>query len=129
MFTTLNDNILTSLQCLLHSGTTIIDPSGQTRRVFPKLFSYVCDFPESAKITATYSAQNSARPCSLCHIGKTELALPNVRTTLRTERHQEDLWKRMQIVSDTEVEALKAEWSCYNVKVSPTLLLCLFVVI
>jgi Plavaka transposase len=87
--------------------------------VFPRLFAYVCDFPESAKVTCTYSGVNSARPCSLCEVERAELANPYAVMTPRTEDKQHDLFLDMQEArTNAQREEIKKKWSIHNVQVA-----------
>ena len=57
----LND-ILEPLRQASHGSLTMKDPSGTEQEVVPFLYAYVTDYPESSKVTATYSAVNCNLP-------------------------------------------------------------------
>ncbi|CAI7852820.1 unnamed protein product, partial [Closterium sp. NIES-53] len=46
-------------------GFKMKDPNGVEHLVIPMLYAWVCDFPESCKITCTLSGTTN-RPCSIC---------------------------------------------------------------
>ncbi|CAI5457537.1 unnamed protein product [Closterium sp. Yama58-4] len=63
------------LQPILESlkiGFMMKDPNGVEHHVVPMLYAWVCDFPESCKITCTLSGATN-RPCSICYAHKDHL--------------------------------------------------------
>lgn len=63
------------------------DPAGTTRSVFPRLFSYVVDDPESKDLLCIKGG-NSAYSCELCWVPKDRLWDVTVMYDMRTEKDQ-----------------------------------------
>ncbi|CAI5484311.1 unnamed protein product [Closterium sp. Yama58-4] len=64
--------VITVLQPLLDgiaSGFRLRDPFGDWQTVQPLLYAWVCDYPESGKISCTLS-HGSRMPCSICYAAK-----------------------------------------------------------
>ncbi|CAI5464126.1 unnamed protein product [Closterium sp. Yama58-4] len=53
-------------------GIAARDPWGVDRVIWPILFSYVADFPETCKVSCTQQ-HGSAMPCSLCYVDRGHL--------------------------------------------------------
>ncbi|CAI5529972.1 unnamed protein product, partial [Closterium sp. Naga37s-1] len=61
-----------TLCCSHHRGIAARDPWGVNRVIWPILFSYVADFPETCKVSCTQQ-HGSAMPCSLCYVDRGQL--------------------------------------------------------
>ncbi|CAI5464675.1 unnamed protein product [Closterium sp. Yama58-4] len=81
--------VITVLQPLLDgiaSGFRLRDPFGDWQTVRPLLYAWVCDYPESGKISCTLS-HGSRMPCSICYAAKEHLSA--ARNTPRTPEQQQ----------------------------------------
>ncbi|CAI5471626.1 unnamed protein product [Closterium sp. Yama58-4] len=82
--------VITVLQPLLDgmaSGFRLKDPFGDRQTVRPLLYAWVCDYPESGKISCTLS-HGSRMPCSICYAAK-HLGAVKARNTPRTPEQQQ----------------------------------------
>ncbi|CAI5464606.1 unnamed protein product [Closterium sp. Yama58-4] len=83
--------VITVLQPLLDgiaSGFRLRDPFGDWQTVRPLLYAWVCDYPESGKISCTLS-HGSRMPCSICYAAKEHLSAVKARNTPRTPEQQQ----------------------------------------
>ncbi|CAI5475350.1 unnamed protein product, partial [Closterium sp. Yama58-4] len=64
--------VLADLIVASHTGIARRDPWGVDRVIWPILFSYVADFPETCKVSCTQQ-HGSAMPCSLCYVDRGHL--------------------------------------------------------
>ncbi|CAI5460944.1 unnamed protein product [Closterium sp. Yama58-4] len=83
--------VITVLQPLLDgmaSGFRLRDPFGDWQTVRPLLYAWVCDYPESGKISCTLS-HGSRMPCSICYAAKEHLGAVKARNTPRTPEQQQ----------------------------------------
>ena len=94
------------------------DPNGVEQNVVPLLYAYVTDYPESSKVTATYSAVNCSRPCSLCLCPGDELDDVTHVAEVRTEEHQQSLMETMRQSRNGVSTQLQKEYSTFPVNVS-----------
>ncbi|CAI5477905.1 unnamed protein product [Closterium sp. Yama58-4] len=81
--------VMTVLQTLLDgiaSGFRLRDPFGDWQTVRPLLYAWVCDYPESGKISCTLS-HGSRMPCSICYAAK--MSAVKARNTPRTPEQQQ----------------------------------------
>ena len=102
----------------MYRGIDILDPFGVTRKVFPMLFSYNCDYPESSKVTCTFSGVKSQKPCSLCLCPTRDIADPKYKISMRTEVEQKGWLENTLLLSMNEKLAEQAAMSTVLVKVS-----------
>ncbi len=72
------------LNCIFHA---LKDPEGKEHLVFPRLFSYVVDDPESKDVTCIKGG-NSAYPCELCWVPNDQLSNVTLKFADRTEKQQ-----------------------------------------
>ncbi|CAI6012840.1 unnamed protein product [Closterium sp. NIES-65] len=64
--------VLADLIAASHTGIAARDPWGVDRVIWPLLFSYVADFPETCKVSCTQQ-HGSHMPCSLCYVDRGQL--------------------------------------------------------
>ncbi|GJP59465.1 hypothetical protein CLOP_g12258 [Closterium sp. NIES-67] len=82
---------LTMLHTILEGrecGFLLKDPNGVEHLVKPMLYAWVCDYPESGKVTCTLSGGTS-RPCSICYAEKEHLDCVTAENTPRTPARQQ----------------------------------------
>ncbi|CAI5484685.1 unnamed protein product [Closterium sp. Yama58-4] len=83
--------VITVLQPLLdgmESAFRLRDPFGDWQTVRPLLYAWVCNYPESSKISCTLS-HGSRMPCSICYAAKEHLGAVKARNTPRTPEQQQ----------------------------------------
>ncbi|CAI5464795.1 unnamed protein product [Closterium sp. Yama58-4] len=83
--------VITVLQPLLDgiaSGFRLRDPFGDWQTVWPLLYAWVCDYPESGKISCTLS-HGLRMPRSICYAAKEHLGAVKARNTPRTPEQQQ----------------------------------------
>ena len=70
-----------------HTTIHVQDPTGKVQLVFPRLFTYVVDDPESKDLTCIRGG-NSAYPCEICWVPKSDLSNLSMYHAQRTEAQQ-----------------------------------------
>ncbi|CAI7751367.1 unnamed protein product, partial [Closterium sp. NIES-54] len=100
----------------LKSGFKMKDPNGVEHLVIPMLYAWVCDFPESCKITCTLSGTTN-RPCSICYAHRDHLcavSTSNVnRTIVQQQGIKEDWYKPFD-----DKKTIGMEYSTFDVDCS-----------
>lgn len=81
-------HLLAALKKASNEGLSLVDPQGQQQLVFPRLFSYVMDDPESKDVNAIKGG-NTLHPCEHCMVTSQQLGdITGPRFPHRTEKHQ-----------------------------------------
>ncbi|GJP44568.1 hypothetical protein CLOM_g3947 [Closterium sp. NIES-68] len=66
------DIVFKSMWEACRSSLPLTDPFGEVFTVWPKLYSYVADYPEGCRVTSTMQ-HGSSRPCSVCYVTQENL--------------------------------------------------------
>ncbi|CAI5463221.1 unnamed protein product [Closterium sp. Yama58-4] len=82
--------VLQSLKTASYTGIAMKNAAGESINVWPYLYAYVSDYPESCKITCTKSL-GTMFPCSICKVDKTHLAVLQDRIDARTPYEQDTI--------------------------------------
>ncbi len=110
--------IFNSLKEASFVGLPLIDPSGKPQIVYPLLFAYICDHPESCKITATYDTNLCQSPCSRCMCGKEDLSNMHMQHHVRTELKMAEVYQVMERVHPNLGAEIGRTWSLHPIQVS-----------
>ncbi|CAI5503845.1 unnamed protein product, partial [Closterium sp. Naga37s-1] len=108
---------LTMLEKLLagrESGFLLKDPNGVEHVVRPMLYTWVCDYPESGKVTCTLSG-GTARPCSNSYAEKEHLDCVTAENTPRTVDQQRWIMEHAGDKLGTEKTAA-AQFSTFGIE-------------
>ncbi|CAI5515594.1 unnamed protein product, partial [Closterium sp. Naga37s-1] len=109
--------VITVLQPLLDgiaSGFRLRDPFGDWQTVRPLLYAWVCDYPESGKISCTL-LHGSRMPCSICYAAKEHLSAVKARNTPRTPEQQQWIINEAAGTTTSQADPCKA-YSTYPVE-------------
>ena len=124
---------ITNLDSILgfYRGLRLLDPFGTPRWVFPLLYSFICDHPESCKVTCTYDTNKCQMPCRICLCKKEHLSSTIVNNQVRTEEKMKEVFESMTVSNDNqvtakEVEDISRKWSVHPIPVSVQYNLTLF---
>ncbi|CAI5464743.1 unnamed protein product [Closterium sp. Yama58-4] len=90
------------------------DPFGDWQTVRPLLYAWVCDYPESGKITCTLS-HGSRMPCSICYAAKEHLVAVKARNTPRTPEQQQWIVNEAAGLTSSQADPCKT-YSTYPVE-------------
>ncbi|CAI5939488.1 unnamed protein product, partial [Closterium sp. NIES-64] len=82
--------VLQSLKTASYTGIAMKNAAGESINVWPYLYAYVSDYPESCKITCTKSL-GTMFPCSICKVDKKHLAVLQDRIQARTPFEQDTI--------------------------------------
>ncbi|CAI5949097.1 unnamed protein product [Closterium sp. NIES-64] len=82
--------VLQSLKTASYTGIAMKNAAGESINVWPYLYAYVSDYPESCKITCTKSL-GTMFPCSICKVDKKHLAVLLDRIQARTPFEQDTI--------------------------------------
>ncbi|CAI5979329.1 unnamed protein product [Closterium sp. NIES-64] len=82
--------VLQSLKTASYTGMAMKNAVGESINVWPYLYAYVSDYPESCKITCTKSL-GTLFPCSICKVDKKHLAVLQDRIQARTPFEQDTI--------------------------------------
>ena len=110
--------VLKSLKEASFTGLPLLDPSGEPKIVYPLLFAYICDHPESCKITASYDTNISQSPCSRCMCGKEDLSNVQLQYPVRTESKMVEVYHAMKRLPPNLADELSRTWSLHPIQVS-----------
>lgn len=110
--------IFTSLKEASFTGLPLLDPSGEPQIVYPLLFAYICDHPESCKITASYDTNLCQSPCSRCMCGKDDLNNMHMQHPVRTESKMAEVYRVMECVHPNLAIEIGRTWSLHPIQVS-----------
>ncbi|CAI5460786.1 unnamed protein product, partial [Closterium sp. Yama58-4] len=99
--------VLKSLDAACKESIPLLDPAGEAYTVWPKMFVYVADYPETCKVTCTLQ-HASARPCSICEITIKDLDNMRVGAPVRNVEDQQRY---------SRDESLAKEYSTHMTKV------------
>ncbi|CAI5458140.1 unnamed protein product [Closterium sp. Yama58-4] len=97
------------------SGLRLKDPFGDWQTVRPLLYAWVCDYPESGKISCTLS-HGSRMPCSICYAAKEHLVAVKARNTPRTPEQQQWIVNEAAGLTSSQADPCKT-YSTYPVEV------------
>ena len=96
----------------------LLDPYAELRIVYPLLFAYICDHPESCKITATYDTNLSTCPCSRCMCGRDALNNVDREFQVRTESKMKEVYEAMKSFPQNLADEMAKAWSLHPIQVS-----------
>ncbi|CAI5458783.1 unnamed protein product [Closterium sp. Yama58-4] len=96
------------------SGLRLKDPFGDWQTVRPLLYAWVCDYPESGKISCTLS-HRSWMPCSICYAAKEHLVAVKARNTPRTPEQQQWIVNEAAGLTSSQADPCKT-YSTYPVE-------------
>jgi hypothetical protein len=103
-----------SLACLL--GIQLLDPSGNSQFVFPRLFSFVGDEPEIKDLSCVKGVP-SREPCEACRCPVHSLSDITKVWPLRTEKEQKE---RLRKALEKSVGLREADCSKYSFQPVPS---------
>ncbi|CAI5486393.1 unnamed protein product, partial [Closterium sp. Naga37s-1] len=83
-------DVLQSLKTASYTGIAMKNAAGESINVWPYLYAYVSDYPESCKITCMKSL-GTLFPCSICKVDKKHLAVLQDRIQARTPFEQDTI--------------------------------------
>ncbi|CAI5459336.1 unnamed protein product [Closterium sp. Yama58-4] len=96
------------------SGLRLKDPFDDWQTVRPLLYAWVCDYPESGKISCTLS-HGSRMPCSICYAAKEHLVAVKARNTPRTPEQQQWIVNEAAGLTSSQADPCKT-YSTYPVE-------------